>query len=238
MRVLPVLDVRQGEVVHGIAGRRSEYRPIRSTLTSSSSPRAIAAAFRAHFALTELYLADLDALAGAPPDVRLYQDLHGDGFRLWVDAGVREAADAAPLIESGIARIIAGLETLAGPTVLRDLCEIHGPERIVFSLDLRAGQPLGGWAANDVESVAAQAIDMGVLSIILLDVARVGTGAGTGTEELLQRLSRSHPHVEWLVGGGVRNGQGLCRLKAIGARGVLVASALHDGTLTHNDVQA
>ena len=36
MRVLPFLDLKGGQVVRGIAGRRSEYVPIRSPLTGAT----------------------------------------------------------------------------------------------------------------------------------------------------------------------------------------------------------
>src|SRR5205085_9347687 len=60
--LLPVIDLMQGEVVHGIAGRREEYRPIVSILAESTKPLAVARAFREEFGFNELYLADLDAI--------------------------------------------------------------------------------------------------------------------------------------------------------------------------------
>ncbi len=228
-------------MVHGIAGRRSEYRPIGSRLTNSSAPVAIAAAFRANFGLTELYLADLDAIAGAPPSVELYGELQVHGHQLWVDAGVRTPADADILIQSGVQKVVAGLETLAGPTVLRQLCGSHGSDRIVFSLDLRDGRPLGdlaAWAGADAERIADEAVMMGVRSIILLDLARVGTSEGTGTEALLEQLSTTYTEVEWLVGGGLRGADDLRRLRTCGADGALIASALHDGRISRVDLDS
>src|SRR5438128_4087097 len=101
MRVIPVLDLLGGQVVRGVAGRRHEYRPVVSRLTPSAQPLDVARAFRAAFGLTELYLADLDAIAGAAPALPTYVTLQSAGFRLLVDAGVRAAADAGPLAEAG-----------------------------------------------------------------------------------------------------------------------------------------
>ena len=36
--------------------------------------------------LADVYLADLDAIAGQPPDLGIYAHLRQDGFRLWLDA--------------------------------------------------------------------------------------------------------------------------------------------------------
>lgn len=238
MRVLGVLDVMHGDVVRGIGGQRSEYRPLQSQLVDSSRPIDVAEAFRTRVGLTELYLADLDAIAGAPPAVDLYRSLHAAGFRLWVDAGLRTWRDAASLAGVGVAKVVAGLETLAGPKELESLCREYGSGAIAFSLDLRAGDPLGATAdwGGDPQQIASTAADCGAASIILLDLTRVGMGEGTGTEELLQRVRASRPHVDWLVGGGVRNALDLRRLKALGARGVLLASALHDGRIGRDDL--
>jgi phosphoribosylformimino-5-aminoimidazole carboxamide ribotide isomerase len=238
-RIIPVLDLSKGQVVRGVAGRRDEYRPVVSRLARSAEPLAVARAFRDHFGLCELYLADLDAIAGAPAALATYDTLHADSFRLWVDAGIRRAEDARPLAKAAIEGIVTGLETLRGPDVLRALCEEYGGERVIFSLDLKGGMPLGAvaaWQAANAWSIAAQAIGCGVRRLIVLDLARVGVGEGLGTEALCERLARAYPEVEVIAGGGVRDAADLRRLKECGVRGVLVASALHDGRLTRADL--
>src|SRR5712691_3128794 len=100
MRIIPVLDLKAGKVVRGIGGRREDYRPIASRLTPSCHPVDVAVAFRTHFGLAQLYLADLDAIAGALPDLATYGSLQSNGFRLWVDAGIHEAEMAGRLAEA------------------------------------------------------------------------------------------------------------------------------------------
>jgi phosphoribosylformimino-5-aminoimidazole carboxamide ribotide isomerase len=234
-RVVPVLDLLGGCVVRGVAGRRHEYRPIVSRLTTSSKPGDVATAIRNRFGLDELYLADLDAIAEARPAVNVYEELRTLGFSLWVDAGLRRADDAATL--GLVAKLVAGLETLAGPDELRLLVERFG-HRVVFSLDLRGGEPLGDRTAwrGGVEEIAAAAIGAGVRGLIVLDLARVGMSGGTGTESLCSRLVAAYPEVEVFAGGGVRGPEDLHRLRDGGAAGVLVASALHDGRLQDADL--
>jgi phosphoribosylformimino-5-aminoimidazole carboxamide ribotide isomerase len=72
--------------------------------------------------------------------------------------------------------------------------------------------------------------------LIVLDLARVGLGGGTGTEALSARLAEAYPDVEVFAGGGVRGSEDLHRLRACGAAGVLVASALHDRRLQPGDL--
>src|SRR5262245_14452952 len=232
MRIIPVIDVMSGITVRAVAGRRAEYRPLVSRLTPSNNPRDVAVAFRRHFRLTGLYLADLDAIAGAEPAWALFADQRDRGFRLWVDAGVRTAAEAVRFATAGIEVVVVGLETLFGPDELRGAFAALGPERIAFSLDMMGGRVLGNTALGDTpETVADMAIACGVRRMILLDLARVGVAGGTETEVLLARLAGQYPHVEFVAGGGIRGHEDLKALEAAGAAALLVASALHDGHL-------
>src|SRR5262249_34077853 len=136
MRIVPVIDLRGGVAVRAVGGRRSEYGPLASPLAASSDPVDVARGYCAHLGLTELYLADLDAIAGAEPDWAVWSGLIREGFRLWADAGVRDRERAVRLSEAGVERVVAGLETVAGPEALAGVVKALG-ERTVFSLDLR-----------------------------------------------------------------------------------------------------
>jgi phosphoribosylformimino-5-aminoimidazole carboxamide ribotide isomerase len=239
MRVIPVLDLKSGRVVRALAGRREHYRPISSRLTPSSHPVDVATAFRDHYHLTELYLADLDAIAGAPPALQIYGALHSLGFRLWVDAGVRDGASVEPLLEGPIDQIVVGLETVSGLESLIDIVHRVGTRKVIFSLDLKDGRPLGNsdrWRQRDAYSIATEAIGAGIHRLIVLDLARIGGGGGTGTEDLCRRLTSQYPAIEIVAGGGVRGRSDLQRLQACGVRAALVASALHDGRLRAEDL--
>jgi phosphoribosylformimino-5-aminoimidazole carboxamide ribotide isomerase len=239
MRIVPVLDVMNGAVVRGVAGRRAEYRPIVSRLTTSTRPLDVARAFREHFGLTELYLADLDAIAGQPPAFDLYFSLQADAFRLAVDAGLRDTSDGEVLAESGVNDLVAGLETLAGPTVLTQICERVGGSRVIFSLDLKFGLPLGdlqAWERADPMAIAGRAVASGVKRLIVLDLGRVGVGEGTGTVDLCRELVKAFPQIEVFAGGGLRDPDDLRCLRDCGVSGVLIASALHDGRLARSDL--
>jgi phosphoribosylformimino-5-aminoimidazole carboxamide ribotide isomerase len=111
--------------------------------------------------------------------------------------------------------------------------------RVVFSLDLKSGAPLAneGWGGGDAWSTAVQAAGLGVRRMLVLDLARVGSGGGPGTLDLCARLAAAHPGLEVSAGGGVRGRADLLRLKGCGVRAVLVASALHDGSLRREDWQ-
>jgi phosphoribosylformimino-5-aminoimidazole carboxamide ribotide isomerase len=165
----------------------------------------------------------------------MFADIQALGMRLWLDAGVHELDDATRLAEAGVETVIAGLETISGPQVLGDICAQLSSKRVVFSLDMKDGEILGRaarWQANEPRLIALQAIQLGVRRLLLLDLARVGMGAGTGTEQLCKGLHYEHSEIEVIAGGGVRGVDDLRRLSDAGCQGVLVASALHDGRLS------
>jgi phosphoribosylformimino-5-aminoimidazole carboxamide ribotide isomerase len=239
MRIIPVLDLKAGEVVRGIAGRRHDYRPIVSRLTPSSRPMDVARAFHDHFGLTELYMADLDAIAGSPAAFETYAAIRSLDFNLWVDAGVCDRQATRLLVEGGVEKVVIGLETVAGPQALERIYREFEQGEIAFSLDLKDGMPLGDtskWAQPAAWSIAMQAITTGVQCLIVLDLARVGVNGGIGTEELCRQLAEQFPDVEIIAGGGIRGIEDLRRLHECGAKAALVASALHDGKLSPEDV--
>jgi phosphoribosylformimino-5-aminoimidazole carboxamide ribotide isomerase len=234
MRIYPVIDLKGGVVVHGKGGERDGYRPVVSRLVASAEPLAVARAFRERLSLRRLYVADLDALAGADPAFEVLAALLADGFELLVDAGARSAGGAARLLEAGVQEVVAALETLPDPRALEEIIALAGAERVVFSLDLKAGALLGerrGWPFASPEETARAAHAAGARRLLVLDLARVGSGSGPAHLELLRRLARELPGVELLAGGGVRSREDLSLLEAAGASAALVATALHDGSL-------
>ncbi len=112
MRIVPVLDLKRGVVVHALRGDRAGYAPLCSPLVDGSEPVAVAAALCAHTGSERLYVADLDAIAGAPVDVETLRRLAAVA-ELWVDAGATTAARAAALGSAGAARNVIGTESLS-----------------------------------------------------------------------------------------------------------------------------
>ena len=240
MRVIPVLDLMRGEVVRGVGGRREEYRAIRSRIVDSARPLEVARAFRSAFGLEQLYVADLNALGGIEPQIGHIASLASDGFELLVDAGLRDAGRGHSLLDAGVARVVAALETSGGPEELTSIVRELGRERVTFSLDLKAGKLLGdvtSWETDDPAGIALRAVECGVRSLIVLDLAGVGEARGVPTIPICQRLQNERADVEIITGGGVRNSDDLEEIAAAGVDGVLVASALHDGSLTPDDLR-
>lgn len=184
-----------------------------------------------------LYLADLDAIAGFPPRLDLYQGMIAAGLVLWIDAGLVDRRRLEPLaaLDPSATRLIVGLESIRGPDELAAIVETVGTERLVFSLDLDNGKPRIAtrveWPENDAHDIAARAIACGIKQILILDLARVGTDRGVGTEGLQRRLRTLHPTVEITAGGGIRAIDDVIQMRDLGVSAVLVGSAIHDGRI-------
>jgi phosphoribosylformimino-5-aminoimidazole carboxamide ribotide isomerase len=240
MRILPVLDLMNGVVVRGVRGRRGEYRPIVGQLTRSIEPLDVASMFKEQFGLNELYLADLDAIAGAKPSLSIIAQLLDRSFRLWVDAGIGVGLrHVRALADAGVQHIIAGLESLDGPAQMQELIDIHGSSRLVFSLDMLNGKPLAKATWNQAEpwDIAETVVRLGVQRMLVLDLGAVGANQGPPTAGLCARLRQAFPTLEITTGGGIRDTGDLRLLQQTGIDHALVASALHDRRLTADEVR-
>jgi phosphoribosylformimino-5-aminoimidazole carboxamide ribotide isomerase len=232
VRIIPVIDVMGGVVVRAVGGRREEYRPIRSRLTQSTDLSDVAASLLQTTGAGELYVADLDAIRwGIACDVV---------WRFVTDSRVTIYLDGGGLGPAGRPHIrhVLGLEVDdIDPDKVRHWAREKG-QRLTFSIDLLDGRLHEGsrkWGLNSAGAIlglAQRVHDLGIRSLIVLDLRRVGMAEGVGTEPICRAIRDELPAVELITGGGVRNWDDVRRLEDAGADAVLVASALHDGTLT------
>jgi phosphoribosylformimino-5-aminoimidazole carboxamide ribotide isomerase len=225
MRIVPVLDLKGGVVVHARRGQRSEYAPLQSPLVDGCEPVAVARALCAVCRTKALYVADLDALAGAAVNEAVLTAL-ASVTEPWVDAGAITPERAAALCRAGVARNVVGTESL-GPGA-----DITPP--VVLSVDLREGRlisPDRELAGHAPAAAAHLARALNVREVLVIDLARVGSGAGPPLDAVAE-LAAALPGVAIYAGGGVRDDADLRALEAAGAAGALVATALHDGRIT------
>ena len=238
MRVIGVLDLQAGCAVHASGGLRERYAPVSAVAgipIEAGDAVALATAYTRVLGLAELYVADLDAIAGRPLQHSQIARVTALEAPLWVDAGVSSVDQAHRLVDLGAARVVVGLETLSSWMALKAICESAGRERIAFSLDLRAGRPVipgvfSGRLDEPVTTLAARAADAGAGAVIVIDLARVGAGRGLDVETIAA-VRAAVPQLTLLAGGGVRGARDLAMLADAGCHAALVATALLDGRL-------
>jgi phosphoribosylformimino-5-aminoimidazole carboxamide ribotide isomerase len=245
MQVVGVLDLLDGLAVHARGGDRAQYAAVTEVAgwaILSGDPLDVARVYVERLGISELYVADLNAILGRPRQEAAIKAITALGVPVWLDAGIGTVSDGQHVGGLGVRRVIVGLETLPSFDLLDRICAAMGGDRVAFSLDLRGGAPVvkaNGRIRSDqsAERIATRAAEAGAGMIIVLDLARVGSRIGLDLE-LLARLRSVLPGVLLAAGGGVRGSNDLARLADAGCDAALVATALHTGQVTRADVEA
>jgi phosphoribosylformimino-5-aminoimidazole carboxamide ribotide isomerase len=237
MRVIPVIDLLDGHAVHAIHGDREHYQPVRSVLSDTADPSAIARSFRDKLGLNEIYVADLNAIQGSITSIHseVIVDLAcREKIDILLDAGVSDVENARAWLDKGVRKIVIGSETLQTWEALRDIPAKIDQDRLVFSLDSRDCKILSQClelASRPFMEVLGCLQSAGWREVLLLDIGRVGSGQGVD-RALLAAAQANFPGLHILVGGGIAGPAELAELAPLGIAGVLVATALHRGTIT------
>ncbi len=223
MEVIPVIDLKGGQVVHARHGDRASYRPIQTPLSPGSAPADIVAGLLRLHPFRRLYIADLDAIERHGDHDRTCAELAASfpGLELWVDNGIGTPEAATAWLERGLFCLVAGSESQPDTSLLQVLRQ-HG--RLILSLDYR------GDAFQGPPEIAATP-SLWPARIIAMTLARVGAGHGPDLARLAA-IRRIAPDRQLFAAGGVRGPDDLRALSRAGVAGVLVASALHSGALT------
>jgi phosphoribosylformimino-5-aminoimidazole carboxamide ribotide isomerase len=239
MRVIPVIDILNGKVVHAVKGKRNEYRPVQSILTPSSDPLTISEAFQ-KLGFRTLYIADLDSIIDCSTNFQALKEVaSGTKLELIVDAGITNIDRAQKLLESGVSKLVIGTETLKDKAFVAEALERFGEEHVIVSLDLKGDKIITQKTFDgptDAMAILAEFAEMGVLDVIVLDLLRVGSNEGLNTT-FLKRLLDSFK-LRIYAGGGVRNIDDLLNLEKLGISGALVATSLHNGKISILDLKS
>lgn len=241
MKIIPVIDIRYGVAVQAVAGDRKNYRPVRSHLTDSASPIRILNALDREFRCEQVYVADLDAIEGRSLNRCTLAEMGRQGPALIIDAGIRTADDARAITELSGCQPVVASECLSDLRALPELLTALKPVNPIFSVDLRGGRLMladGAVAVSEPVEFIAEILSYGIESLLILDLATVGTARGIVTLELCRQVKTRWPEVKVLSGGGVRSPKCLTDAKSAGLDGLLIASALHDGRLTRESIAA
>jgi phosphoribosylformimino-5-aminoimidazole carboxamide ribotide isomerase len=225
MKIIPVLDLMNGLVVHARRGERDNYQPIVSTLCPSAAPEAILQAFIEQFNCRTVYIADLDAIRYQRPQFDLIEKLKRrfKSLEFWLDAGVRDYKSFLTIHESALAVPVIGSESIV---------EIHWLESLmkdswILSLDFKANEFLG-----DANLLTRTAI--WPHRVLAMNLAQVGSEDGPDFS-LLSDLQQRNSVTQIFAAGGVRDYADVVKLKQIGVHGALVATALHNGSIVASD---
>jgi HisA/HisF family protein len=225
MEIIPVIDVARGQAVRAVRGDRESYKPVVTPLAASSDPAAVAKGFSSLYPFRKIYVADLDGIEGRGRNVHLVPALsrampHAE---IWIDAGTASRGAARALLAAPVTTLVVGSETLETVAVLKDIIA-EAPRRTALSLDFRGEEFMGPTALLKDASLWPQ-------HVIVMTLGRIGGSEGPDLERICDIAKRAGDRRVYAA-GGIRDRADLDAVRAAGASGALIASALHDKKIT------
>lgn len=211
MKVILAADLKDGMVVHGKSGNRSEYTPLTWGLSPSAEPHSYIAVMKPKY----LYIADLDRIAFCGDHTETILRLAEKVAELYVDRGTEIPEEYLP---SPITTVV-GTETIDAPFE-----EFSGG---YLSIDIRDGKVIPN--GEDPAAFLASVADTPFEGFIILNISSVGTESGIDTAFV--SALRAVTKKPLFYGGGVRSEEDLRVLADAGFDGAIISTAVHKGAV-------
>lgn len=238
IRVIPCLDVTDGQVVKGINFEN---------LVPVGDPVELARRY-GEAGADELTFLDVSAsLQGRETTREMVTRCAGEVFiPLTVGGGVRSVEDVDALLRCGADKVGINTGAIARPEVISEIAGRFGNQVLVLSVDARRepGQPSGfgvtthaGKQSAGLDAIdwAKRAVDLGVGEVLLNSMDADGTTAGFDLEML--SAMRQAVDVPLIASGGAGEVQHFVQAAEVGSDAVLAASVFHYGRVSILEVK-
>lgn len=227
MRIFPAVDILDGKCVQLVQGRRE-------SATVYGEPLACAERWIAEGA-DALHVINLDgAFGSSQKNAGLIRDLvRKTGIEVQLGGGIRSAVDASRWLETGVARVILGTAATRDPGLIRTLADEFGRNRVMAGVDAKAGQiAIMGWqqTAGDVIPWVQRFESLGAGSFLYTNVDVEGLQQGVKLAPVKKVIDATRRPV--VVAGGVSSADDVAGLRAAGACGAVLGSALYAGKIS------
>ena len=241
-RVIPCLDVHDGQVTRGVQFGRAEAGELKNV----GDPVELALRYNEQGA-DEMVFFDITASAhGRATMVDVIERAADQCFMpLTVGGGIKSVADMFAMLRAGADKISINSSALARPELIREGAEKFGSQCIVVSIDAKKTAPdkwgvfaRGGRTDTGLDAIAwaKQAVALGAGEIVLNSIDADGTKAGFDLV-ITRRISES-VGVPVVASGGAGTLEHMAEVLLAGkADAVLAASIFHFGTFTVGDVK-
>ncbi|NJD53314.1 MAG: phosphoribosylformimino-5-aminoimidazole carboxamide ribotide isomerase [Candidatus Methanoperedens sp.] len=223
-RIIFVMDILNGIVVHAVRGERAKYRPVEnSRICDSSDPLEMISTIMP----SQVYIADLDHIQEFGDNFGLIEQISRKTNTM-VDIGVKNMDDVRKCAKV-TDTVIIGTETASLETIEKAAAQFPG--RINVSMDMKNGIVLTKDLKMDVqpEKLIRKLNEFDLKDIIILDLGKVGTSTGINTDFLKEMAGISTHKI--IVGGGIKDLDDIVVLQESGIDGALVATAVHNGKI-------
>src|ERR1700690_3447061 len=241
-RVIPCLDVHDGQVTRGVQFGKAEAGELRNV----GDPVALALRYNEQGA-DEMVFFDITATAhGRQSMVSVIERAADQCFMpLTVGGGIRSVEDMHTMLRAGADKISINSSALSNPSLIRAGAEKFGSQCVVVSIDAKSVGPdrwevfsHGGRKPTGLEAVtwAQRVVSLGAGEIVLNSIDADGTKAGFDLV-ITKRVSEA-VGVPVVASGGAGSLEHMAEVLLAGkADAVLAASIFHFGTFTVGDVK-
>ncbi|MHA1349504.1 MAG: HisA/HisF-related TIM barrel protein [Promethearchaeota archaeon] len=239
-RIIPVIDILNSQAVHAIKGEREKYKPLKSVLINDSNPTRIASKLKNEYLFNEFYIADLDAILQGKPNIAiLLKILDIPGVEVMIDPGIKTEKNLEKYFKLNLKSLILGLETLRDLNVITRCLKLFDSNKIVVSIDMYnevIQTNIKEIRNQNILEIVRKIEDLGVVKIILLDLFKIGQKIG-GISALYLKIRKGFSG-EILVGGGIKDIQDIKEYRSNNFSGVLIGTALHDGSIKIEELRS
>jgi phosphoribosylformimino-5-aminoimidazole carboxamide ribotide isomerase len=221
MQIIPVIDLKEGIVVHAQQGNRDDYAPLKSGICKATDIFSVVDTFSALFNFSLIYIADLNALTRKGDHASLLKDVLTafPNVTFWIDSGYPICNEE--FLHYGNFLPVLGTESFQEENI-REISQFN--DCYILSLDYSATGEMGAKSLFSRQ-------DLWPENIIIMSLPRVGSQLGPDIAKLTA-FRKQYPQHNIIAAGGVRDTEDLKRLNQLGIRHVLVASALHNGKIS------
>ncbi len=228
MQLIPVIDLKNGLVVHAQKGQRENYQPIDSKLAINAELNNIIQGFLSLYPFKIFYIADLNAITQTGDHLTMFSQLltQYPNIEFWIDSGYQ----ARPNILNHYPnyRPVLGSESYSQ---LQLSAVSHFNRKFILSLDFSAQeQPLG---AIELFNSSKWWPD----KVIIMTLSRVGSKLGIDIDKLKQYQSLN-PSTTLIASGGIRHLDDMKLLQQIKINYALCATALHYQMISAIDLKS
>ena len=224
MEVIPAIDLKLGLCVRLFQG---DYQ---QETVFSDEPVSVALAWQEQGA-PRLHLVDLDGAAGGVPvNLEVITSIiHNLTIPVQIGGGIRNLATAESLLSAGADRVVIGTAAVENPSLVEDLCQKHGSQRVVIAVDAKDGLvAIKGWLEStevEAQDLVEQMALLGVRRILYTDISRDGTLTEPNFEANADLVRTTDMAV--LASGGIATLDHVRRLVDTGAEGAILGRALY-----------
>jgi phosphoribosylformimino-5-aminoimidazole carboxamide ribotide isomerase len=229
MRVIPAIDLKNGQCVRLMQGRKSDVT------VYSDDPVAVAKEF-ASAGAEMIHVVDLDGAfseTNSPNRAVVKRILETIAVPIEFGGGVRSTETAQLLATEGVTRIVLGTVAAESPDSLKAYVD-RFRSKICVGIDARDGRVMSrGWGTTtplEAVDLARTVASCGVERIIYTDIARDGTLVGPNIEQTLAVVRAANVRVT--ASGGVSTLDDIKRLRDVDDSrldSVIVGKALYEG---------